>query len=248
MAMRNRILHVLSQRPGRTGSGVTLDAVVEQAGRAGWDQAAVIGIPAGETPPLVGNLDPTAVFPVRFRGPRPGGPPGDLDFPVPGMSDVMPYPSSVWSALTAGQLDDYRRVWTAHLQDAIDRFRPHLIHTNHLWLVSALVRRAAPDLPVVATCHATGLRQRELCPHLAEEVAHGCRRIDRFCVLRDDHRWQLARTLAVGPDRITVTGAGYRDDLFHPGRTPADPDQVLYVGKFSAAKGLPWLLDAVEAL
>lgn len=251
--MPGRILHLLSQRPSRTGSGVTLDAIVRLAGRAGWVQQAVVGVPTSEMNPILGDLEAAALRPVFFADVAQEAPDHapvpDLDFPVPGMSDVMPYASSVWSTLSAESLTAYRRTWRDHLQQAVDSFQPDLIHSNHIWLLTSLVKDVAPDLPAVATCHATGLRQMELCPGLKDEVIRGCRRIDRFCVLREDHLEQLASTLDIPAGRITVTGAGYRDELFFPGSTPAPgTGELLYIGKYSAAKGLPWLLDAVERL
>ncbi len=244
--MPGRILHLLSQRPSRTGSGVTLDAIVRLAGRAGWGQQAVVGVPVSELDPVLGDLETSDIRPVFFAG---GGRDPDLDFPVPGMSDVMPYSSSIWSQLSDESLATYRRTWREHLERVIDSFQPDLIHSNHIWLLSSLVKDIAPDLPAVATCHATGLRQMELCPALKDEVVRGCRRIDRFCVLREDHLEQLAGTLEIPPERITVTGVGYRDELFYPGSTPAPrTGELLYIGKYSVAKGLPWLLDAVEEL
>lgn len=251
--MSGKILHLLSQRPSRTGSGVTLDSLVRLGQRGGWRQQALLGVPVSETHPVLGDLEPENIHPVFFSDAA-GDDPGQtslpaLEFPVAGMSDVMPYTSSVWSTLTADQLGAYRRTWRDHLQRVIDSFQPDLIHTNHIWLLSSLVKDIAPTIPVVANCHATGLRQMELCPHLKEEVIAGCRRIDRFCVLRRDHQSQLAATLDIPADRIVITGAGYRDELFFPGPVPASKsEQLLYIGKYSAAKGLPWLLDAVESL
>jgi len=245
--MPGKILHLLSQRPSRTGSGITLDSVVRLAGRAGWIQQAAVGVPNSEIRPDLGDLETEAIRPVFFAGDGALAP--DLDFPVPGMSDVIPYASSVWSRLDQDQLERYRRTWRNHLTRVVDDFEPDLIHTNHIWLLSSLVKDIAPGIPAVATCHATGLRQMELCPHLKDEVVAGCGRIDRFCVLRRDHREQLAGTLDISPDRITVTGAGYREELFYPGPTPVSPGgELLYIGKYSAAKGLPWLLDALEML
>ena len=242
-----RILHVLSQRPLLTGSGVALDALVRQAATAGWDQAALVGVPADDRP-QVGGLPPERILAVTFASPDGGAVP-DLDFPVPGMSDVMPYRSSVWSRMTPAQLAAYREVWTRRLEAARDDFQPELIHTNHLWLVSALVRKVFADIPVVLSCHATGLRQLELCPHLADEVVRGCGDIDRFCVLREDHRERLAAVLDIDPQRITITGAGYNDAIFHPDpATARGPGDILYVGKYSAAKGVPQLLEAFTAL
>ena len=143
--MPARVLHILSQRPGRTGSGVTLDNMVRLAAAGGWQQAVVVGVPAPETP-TVGGLAPESLFPLRFSDPDGG--PADLDFPVPGMSDVMPYPSTVWSTMSTEQLTRYRRVWRRHLAQVIGSFQPDLIHSHHVWLVSSIIKDIAPDTPV----------------------------------------------------------------------------------------------------
>ena len=248
--MSSKILHVLSQRPSRTGSGITLDAVVRLAEKSGWKQAAVIGIPSGQTDATVGMLNSRDIHAVRFLDDSSSTPPADLNFPVPGMSDVMPYPSTVWSTLSPMQLAEYRRVWTLLLEKVIHDFQPDLIHSNHIWLVSSLLKDLAPKVPVLTTCHATGMRQMELCPHLAAEVISGCRRNDHFFVLHRNHKALLAKTLQVPEHRISVTGVGFRDEIFHcHGSDQAAPRQdLLYVGKFSQAKGLPWLLDAFSDL
>ncbi len=240
-----RVLHVLSQCPELTGSGVTVDALVREAAARGWDQWVVCGIPAGQPIPRVGGLPFERVHAITFgRG-------GDLPFPVPGMSDVMPYQSTVWSRMTREQLDRYRAIWRTRLRRLIAAAAPQIIHVNHLWLVASLLHDLAPDVPSVLHCHATGLRQLVLCPHLAQEVVAGNRRHDRFVVLHDTAAAELAQSLAVDASRVHVVGAGYRDDLFHPHDVREESDragQILFVGKFAAAKGLPVLLDAVAAL
>ena len=78
-----------------TGSGVTLDALVREAAKAGWDQHVVCGVPADDGNPRVGDLDASRVHPLTFAS-AVGAGDGVLPFPVPGMSDVMPYPSTIW--------------------------------------------------------------------------------------------------------------------------------------------------------
>jgi glycosyltransferase involved in cell wall biosynthesis len=235
-----RVLHVLAQRPSFTGSGVTLDAVVREAARTGWEQRVVVGVPVDAPRPSIGELDRSSILPLHFKA-------GDLPFPVPGMSDVMPYESICFGALTKDQLSAYRRAWRRHLGSVVAGFRPHVVHSHHVWIVSSLVKEAAPDVPVVTQCHATGLRQMELCPHLRRGVRTGCARNDAFVVLHDGHAAELAAALEIDHDRVHVTGAGYRDDLFHTGGRNTDrPPALLFVGKYSRAKGLPWLLEAFE--
>ena len=132
-----RVLHVLAQRPGLTGSGVTLDALVRHAGDAGWEQAAIVGVPTDGLAPQVGELPASRIRALPFDTDQ-------LPFPVPGMSDVMPYRSTRYSEMTPDQLDAYRGAWREHLAKAIEVFRPDVIHSHHVWLVTGLLRDLAP--------------------------------------------------------------------------------------------------------
>jgi glycosyltransferase involved in cell wall biosynthesis len=165
------------------------------------------------------------------------------------MSDVMPYASTVFSSMPAGEVETYRHAWRRHLQAVIQAVEPDVIHSHHVWIVSSLLKDVAPEVPVATQCHATGFRQMELCPHLEAEIRAGCARNDRFLALHREHAERLARALGVPDDRIRVIGAGYRDDLFHATDRVVPPrGRLLYIGKYAAAKGLPWLLEALEAI
>lgn len=238
-----RILHVLAQRPGRTGSGVTLDALVRETERIGaWEQHVVCGVPVGDAPE-VGGLGVDRIHALRF------GEGGDLPFPVPGMSDVMPYESTVWSSMPSAQVDAYVEAWRQHLLAVTARVLPDLIHVHHIWLLASLLKDVAPGVPVVGHCHATGLRQMELTPHLAERVREGNRRHERFAVLHREHQERLSAALSVPVERISVVGAGFREEAF-PGPAPCQrvSGRVVYVGKLSGSKGVDALLDAVETV
>ena len=222
-----RVLHVLSQRPSLTGSGITLDAVVRHAAESGWDQNVVVGVPAGSLHPDVGGLPEDHIHPLEFGNDQ-------LDYPVPGMSDTMPYESTRFSTMDSRRIAGYLGAWRRHVGEIVAATRPDIIHSHHVWLASSIVKDVAPDIPAVTTCHATGLRQMALCPHLAPTVRSSCARIDRFAVLHRAHARQLCEALGVPSSRVHVVGAGYRDDLFHGrDRTDPDPPRLLFVGKLS---------------
>lgn len=251
--MAKRVLHVLSQRPGRTGSGITLHAIVNQAAKAGWEQQVVVGVPAEDPRPAVGILPPTHVHPVVFSSPdlpaAATDEPPDIPFALPGMSDVMPYPTRTFSSLDENEIRLYREIWRQRLCEIVGRFQPDVIHSNHIWIVSSLLKDVAPDVPLLIHCHATGIRQMELCPHLAESVRAGCRRADQFIVLHRGHAELLEQKLGVGSERIAIVGSGFRPDCFHAaGRNAETGNTVLYAGKLSPAKGLVPLLAAFERL
>ena len=222
-----------------TGSGVALDAIVRLAKAQGHEQRAVFALPKGGSVESVGGLSAACCVPIRF-GEAP------LDFAVPGMSDVMPYESSVFSALSVSQVQVYVAQWRAHLDRVIRDFAPDVIHSHHLWIVSGLVCSLAGEVPVVLHCHGTGLRQLDLCPHLRALVVPACRGARCVLALHAGQRQRLVEIL--GEDvNSTVVGSGYRSDVFGSGDDrDRGAKKVVYAGKLSRSKGLPWLLHAVE--
>jgi glycosyltransferase involved in cell wall biosynthesis len=165
------------------------------------------------------------------------------------MSDVMPYRSSLFSALKGRQLAAYKAEFIRVLDQCLHRFRPDILHTNHLFLLSALVRKRFPELPMVTTCHGTDLRQFEQCPHLRWFVGHYCRRIDKIIALSADQKKDIRRVYDIPDDTIAVIGGGYDESLFNRGpRRAARTVQVLYAGKLNRSKGVPWLLRSLMTI
>lgn len=252
-----RVLHVQSQLPDRTGSGVYLQSLVREGARRGHDQRVL----------AAANLDQEVELPwipeerlslVRFGGP-------ELPFRLPGMSDVMPYPSSRYSRLDDEQVAQYEAAWGAALRGVRDIWAPDIVHTNHLWLVSALARRIFDGVPMVTSCHGTELRQLDLAPNLAGRVLPAAREVDRVLALTPPQKEQLLRRFGLDPGRVVVMGGAVNTDLFAPTMAtrsgefervtaarkleiPSRGQRVLYVGKLSQAKGVSSLLDAVERL
>ena len=236
-----KILHLLSQHPEATGSGVTLLNIIREAAAFGHENFLVAGVSDRQPRPLAG------VAPDRCRFIRFGG--GDLDFTIPGMSDIMPYPSSRFGELTTVQLEAYERVFAETIRSVVDRFAPDLIHSHHLWLATAVTRKLFPAVPLVTSCHSTDLRQFVSCPHLQERVLPYCRQINRVLALSDDQAKKITALYGIDSERIDVVGGGFNDALFcYSEKPPAPPVEMLYAGKLSYAKGVDWLLRTVAGL
>lgn len=242
-----RVLHLLSQQPGKTGSGVYLQALVRESGAAGLLQRVIVGMPAAEPLPSLPPLEGPDIRAVRF-----GLPP--LSFPVAGMSDVMPYESTRFSTFTRDMLESYLHAFFTVLSEEIDSFQPDLIHTHHLWLVTALARAGFPDIPVVTSCHGTELRQCELSPLLVPFVVPACAAVDRVMALHEEHAGKISTLYGIPRERIDVVGAGFRDDVFcPPGADFCPPKErdfvtIAYAGKISRAKGVHCLIEAMQKI
>lgn len=236
-----KILHLLSQRPECTGSGVYLQNVIDQAGQAGHRNMLLAGIPVGPPPslPCLGGQE--ACY-VTFSG-------GDLPFPVAGMSDVMPYESSRFSDLDSEAIEAYQEVFAQKIKEAASSFKPDIIHSHHLWLMTSTARQILPDIPMVTTCHSTDLRQYINCTHLREKLTQSCRKIDRVMALSNDQAGRIEELYGIAPERIRVVGGGFNGALFVEGeKLPSPPYEIVYAGKLSCSKGVPWLLRSIKRL
>jgi glycosyltransferase involved in cell wall biosynthesis len=232
------VLHLLGQRPAMTGSGIYIQALIRECHKHGIKCYRIAGVPAG-------TLDPSEIEPstngssVFFESET-------LDFPVVGMSNVMPYSSSLFSDLKGRRLEAYKAEFTRVIEEAINRFHPDLIHTNHLFLLSATVRKRFSEVPMVTTCHGTEFRQYELCRHLRSFVRDNCRQIDKIIALSENQKEHICRLFEIPSDKITVTGGGYDDTLFARGpQRSSGTVQLLYAGKMNRSKGVPWLLRSL---
>jgi glycosyltransferase involved in cell wall biosynthesis len=237
--MKNlKILHVIGQRPEMTGSAVYLNALIKESCKLGFSTYRIAAVPFGSVDPL--NVMHRAESSYVFFESEP------LNFPVPGMSDVMPYKSSLFKDLKDNRLTGYKSAFTQTLQHAVARFEPDIIHTNHLFVLSALVRKLFPDLPVIATCHGTDLRQYNNCPHLRPFVKRYCQRLDRIIALTADQKNDISRLYEIPPEKIVVVGGGYDETVFtRAPKSLAGTVHILYAGKFNRSKGVPWLLKSL---
>jgi glycosyltransferase involved in cell wall biosynthesis len=236
-----KILHLISQHPESTGSGFYLQNIIRQAAAAGHRNLLIAGITGDRTPQIPG-IDRDCCRFVRFAD-------GELNFAIPGMSNVMPYPSSRFDTLTSDQVTTYERAFAETIRRTAREFSPDILHSHHLWLVSSVARRILPDIPMVTSCHSTDLRQFVQCPHLRQRVLPHCLNIDRILALSHDQRDQIRELYDVKSERMDIVGGGYDDTLFIPGKkAQAPPINLLYAGKLSLAKGVDWLLRTFTGL
>ena len=144
-----RILSITAQKPDSTGSGVYLTEVVREFSRQGHEQAVLAGVYREDEVRLPAGVD---FFPVFFHS-------EELPFAIPGMSDRMPYESTVYSAMDEGMTETYMKTFRRKIREAVESFQPDLILCHHLYLVTALTRDCVREIPVFGFCHNTDLRQ-----------------------------------------------------------------------------------------
>lgn len=236
-----RILHLLNQHPESTGSGYYLRHVIARAAAHGHTNCLVAGLTGNMEIDLEGVEADHCHF-VRFEV-------GKLDFTIPGMSDIMPYPSSRFCDLTDEQLDTLEAMFAQTLHQAVGSFSPDLIHSHHLWLATAVARKMFPDHPLVTSCHSTDLRQIIQCPHLHERVIEPCRALDHIFALSHAQKENIRQLINPPDEKIAVVGAGFDPNVFKmKDKKSPPPVELLYAGKLSFAKGVDRLLEVFTTM
>lgn len=233
-----RILNISAQKPDSTGSGTYLAALVREQIETGHRAAVLCGAAPGDTQ---GELDRrAAVFAVPFESP-------ELPFPICGMSDVMPYPSTRYRDLTPSMLKAFERAFAAAIGRAVAEFRPDLVLCHHLYLVTALARECVRGVPVVAVCHSTDLRQLRSHALERDRIVSAVRRLDAVFALHAEQAEQIGLVCGVDADRIHVIGTGYDHRVFCRDASVArQPGSLVYVGKICFKKGVESLVRAMS--
>jgi len=236
-----KILHLLSQRPDSTGSGIYVQAMIREATACGYENFLVAAVQSDRCDET-DWIDQGKFMFVNFHE-------ADVSYHIPGMSDVMPYESARFCDLSQDDLNEYEKAFSKTLQNAVHKFKPDIIHSHHLWIISSLARQLFPEIPMVTTCHGSDLRQFQNCPHLQKKVLTGCRKIDFVMALSEAQKNDIVRLYNLTPEKIIITGAGYNNRLFYTNSKPdPDPVQLVYAGKLSNAKGVPWFLRALRSV
>ena len=236
-----RILHTLSQKPEATGSGITIREIIAQSHKKGHENFLFAGISGGETCRFPCYLEENHIF-VEFNS-------ENLPYDVAGMSDVMPYKSTKFSDLSEEDIIKYEEAFLEKLIISVERFKPDIIHGHHLWILTGLMKRTFPEIPLIAHCHGTDLRQIQLCPQHRHRVISGCSKVDGVLVLSGAQKEQVVKTYGLSPEIAFLTGTGYNEQIFHNDRKEKKGRiEILYAGKLSRAKGVYWLLEALHKI
>ena len=235
-----KILHCIAQLPTRTGSGIYYHNLLRQfAAETDWEQGALYALPVGGK---ASNLMADRKFPVFFGTPS-------LPFPMPGMSDEMPYPSTVYHRMDKAQIAAWKSVFRDKLVEIKRVFNPDVVISHHLWMLTELVLDVFSDRPIIGISHGTDIRQAKQHPDLCQTEVGSLRQLTRVLALSADQVGDLLSCFDLSSEQIVVTGGAIDTTLFRPTlplthRAPGQSVRLVYAGKMVESKGTFELVSA----
>lgn len=234
-----RILHTIAQYPDRTGSGIACRNIIKCM--RSLDEVEDQALIYGHNPEQKKTDLACRSYPVDFDTEA-------LPFPVAGMSDVMPYRSTVYKEMTEKQVEQWIAGFRQALDLAVQEFKPDLIIAHHLWLLTSLCLDY--DIPVLALSHGTDIRQAKQNPDFFRKYVGDLSGLDLVSALSHEQLPDLQAVYGLKPEQIFVGGAGFDHELFlrKTKREPGSDVRLLYAGRFARAKGCYELLEAFHAI
>lgn len=240
-----RILSISAQKPNSTGSGVYLTELVKGFQELGHEQAVLAGIYEGEEVELPEEVE---WFPVYFKT-------KELPFPIAGMSDEMPYESTVYSQMTEEMQEQFIHIFEERLTEAKKSFQPDLILCHHLYLLTSVARHLFPEAVVAGICHGSDLRQIQKNEMQRAFMMAEIKGLNLILALHEEQRKEIIRIYGCDASKVMVTGTGYNQQIFYPNVKPVSdspkgdsPIRLIYAGKLSEKKGVMSLIRSLSHL
>lgn len=222
-----KILNVLAQLPMKTGSGVYFTNLIEELNDQGHENILLYGVQAPYKVDVKGKH-----YPVEFKSDQ-------IPFPIAGMSDIMPYESTVYSEMTEEMIDLELGVFREKLLEIKETEDVDLVITHHLFFLSSMVREVFKDTPVVAFCHGTDLRQIERYPKFLERCKN-IKDLDMIFTVSPNEGPKIREIFSYDEEKINLVGGGFNQNIFNRNYEKRDDGilRVCYAGKMSRAKGV----------
>ncbi len=235
-----KILHITTQKPNSTGSGVYMCGMINGFREKGYKQGVVAGVDKDDTNYFNNDI---AYYPVFFNSDK-------LPFDVVGMSDIMPYNSTVYSEMDLNMVNSLKRAFEKNIKKAVDELKPDLIICHHLYLLTSFVREIIKGIKLVSICHGTCLRQIQSHDLEKKNIISNIRKLDAVFALHDEQRKEIIKIFNIDPSKVFILGSGYDNKVFFKEKRNLSNEKITitYAGKICKSKGLKCLIKCLKDL
>lgn len=230
-----RVLHCIAQLPDATGSGIYFRSLFDGLYNKSHQNGLVFAC-QGDRQYNFENAD--YQYSVQFNIEA-------LPFNVAGMSDIMPYDSTVYSSMSDNQIKLWIKAFTDALIHAKTQFNPDIVICHHLFILASIVRELFCNKPVYIVCHGTDIRQwlqhKDFC---GKHITH-TNDFQGYFTLSCADKATLHSLFNIDLSLIHVTGGAYNAKVFYPdNHHKSNRIKLFYCGKISESKGVFELASA----
>ena len=253
-----RVLNLIAVPPERTGSGMVVKNLMREHGKRGREYYLQCADYRPVSSKDLGLPDNEAIDTIIFSDTTDPAQAGTatITFPIPTFSKGMPFTHTRYKDMNDLQLIEFLETYYEHLEAVIRKFKPDVIHTNHIFFLNTLSKLAAPWIPIVSTTHGTEEKMLTEDGRLIPLVAPAARSVERILSVSPQLAEEAARVYGIDKTKAITVSNGYDSNIFHPvvysrqdilkkyGIKSTADKIVLFVGKYSEWKGIEYLIEA----
>lgn len=180
---------------------------------------------------------------------------GQLSFNFPCM-DPHPRSNFLFNNMTEEQVKQYENAFKKAIEEEIKEFKPDIIHTQHIWIISGLLKDY--NIPYIITSHGAEFityRRTNMFDYCGINATKGC---EKIIAISEDNKKEIIERFPEEKDKIILVKNGYNaQDFFMENlkkreilnKFSIDKEYekiVLFVGRVSKMKGVDVLLKAAS--
>ena len=180
---------------------------------------------------------------------------GQLKFNFPCFTT---HPNSVktFYDLTEKEEELYMEKFKNAIEKEIKEFKPNVIHSGHIWLLSYLATTF--NVPVVITCHGTDLIGYNTSDRYKRYLEYATSNCKHIIAISKDNKELVEKTFPNSKNKLSLITNGYVEDMFYKedlnkkevlkeiGINKNYEKIVMYAGKLTEIKGVDTLLKACK--
>ncbi len=236
-----KVLHVLSQLPFKTGSGVYFSNLIENFKKHSYQQKVLFALQDSFSWDILEEED---IYSIEFKS-------EEIPFPIVSMSNVMPYENTIYADMTEEMFEIWTNEFTKKLKQIKEEYKPDIIFSHHLWILTSLVVDIFEGTKIIGVFHNTDLRQAQLNPSIFEKYVNNLNKLDLIFAASERQKDEIIKVYKdIQRSKILAIGGGFNQNIFYPPTNKICDDTVrlVYAAKIDPSKGIFELLKVYKEL
>ena len=232
-----------------SGSGVYVENIAKCLKKVGHEVCIIM--PENTTKIL--GINGVKIHPVFFK--RKEKIEGQLDFNFPCM-DPHPRSNFLFNNMTNIQIKQYEEAFREAIEEEINKFKPDVIHSQHIFIISGLLKDY--NIPYIVTSHGAEFityKRTNIFDQYGINAVEGCKKI---IAISKDNIEEILKKFPNVKEKICFVKNGYNSEEFYmqnvskkevleKNSIKSEFDKiVLFVGRISKMKGVDVLLKAAK--
>jgi len=202
-----------------------------------------------ENIPINEELENIKIHPVYFKT-------KELPFNFPCFT-THPRSKTTFYELTDEEYEIYKDTFDRAIAEEINNFQPDIIHSGHIWTLSALASKY--EIPLIITAHGTdllGLQKND--ERYFKDAMEAYRKSSAIIAISEDNAKLVKETFQGSENKVYLIPNGYDSDIFKKtgcikenilkkyGITKKFKNIISFAGKFTEIKGIDTLIKAAK--